>query len=228
MNEEHTTVPTTADWSNPVLKPFASMFQNLADTVVRNSELGKQVEDLQRTVDTLQNTLQTLMNERSTLRSELFQTRQSLQVVTMDRDTLKADLDTERENMVRLSAQLGEAQVELHRITEEHEHARDERDLAVLDRDEWKRRHEQTEADFSRVSNDLADARVDFYNRETQYLATIRDLTAERDLFKDKFGKAKSMAAGIMALDQKKTMVDEPAEEPAAEASAPPPDTSWH
>lgn len=195
-------VPATTDWDNPMLKSFKGVFSDLANTVVRASELATRVDHLQRTVDALQDTQTELMAERTEARARLKEANAKVGSLEYQVHDLQAALDYTKESLLASQQAHDKLRTEHNLLLEDHDHLRDDHDLAVLEKQDWIEKHDKVSAAFDALAADLNQSRGLWFAQEDKLQEQIKFLAAERNMYRDKFDACKSHAAKIMALDQ--------------------------
>jgi chromosome segregation ATPase len=203
---ETTETETETNWSDPMLKQVAQ----LKDMIIAGHRLRQRVAQLEATNATMQSILNEREAERIELRTRVKIAEDTAKAATDESEQLRANLDYEKELFATLNREHDELK-EAHRmLLEDHEKARDERDVAVLDREETQRQRDNVALRLMEVSTDLDASRSQWFKQEDDLQRSLREATAERNSFEEKFRKCKSLAASMMALDQVKPVAEEP------------------
>jgi chromosome segregation ATPase len=191
----------TTNWGDdPMLKYLA----NVKDSLVAGKELRAKVARLEATVKTMQTTINELVAERVELKTAARVSADEAKAATNEAEQLRANLDFEKQLFVTLNQEHDALQGAHKMLMEDHEKAKDERDVAVLDREQIQRDYTALNETQTATASELVTARAQWFNHEEILQRQVRDLTAERNSFEEKFRKCKSMAGQIMALDQVK------------------------
>jgi chromosome segregation ATPase len=189
----------TTNWGDdPMLKYLA----NVKDSLVAGKELRAKVARLEATVKTMQTTINELVAERVELKTAARVSADEARAAVTEAEQLRASLDYEKELFVTLNREHDQLQAAHKMLIEDYEKAKDERDVAVLDREDFQRQAIAQTDRLEAVTQELSAARAQWFKQEDDMQRTIRDLGAERASFEEKFRKCKSMAGQIMALDQ--------------------------
>lgn len=198
--ETPATVVDAPEEANPMLASLQS-FMNSAKEF---TTLSKRVKSLEDQVRSLSDQLSRTTTERDSLRAENGNLKDEVRILRDDSEHDKATIERYRKQNTDWMKRFDDEHNAHNRTSEALENAKDERDYNALDRDEWKRKHEQVEKEFSDTTHELADARQLWYDQESKLQERIDALSVERDRFRDKFDRCKSLAAQVMAMDQQR------------------------
>jgi chromosome segregation ATPase len=200
INEPQTVEQTVdTNWGDdPMLKYLA----NVKDSLVAGKELRTKLARLEATVKTMQTTINELVTERVELKTSARVAQDEAKAAISEAEQLRSNLDYEKELFVTLNREHDQLQAAHKMLMEDHEKARDERDVAVLEREETQRQATAYAEKIAALEGELTASRSQWFKQEDDLQRAVRDLTAERNSFEEKFRKCKSMAGQIMALDQ--------------------------
>lgn len=192
-------LPVETNWTDPMLK---DVFGGMARAVVERSGLPDKVRSLEAQAHEFKTLHVNVMAERDSLKVE---NRNLQDQVT----SIKDDLQYKEDVLNRTRQNLAEVMRERDQLKDKVEvqeralaTANDDRDMAVMELEEEKKKFDKLATDFDRLTADNHQAQHDWSNTTADYKLTISDLTYERDRFRDKFDRAKSFAAQTMRLDQ--------------------------
>jgi chromosome segregation ATPase len=195
------------DWgTNPMLKQLSS----IKDSLIAGHELRQRVQRLEATIATMQSILNEREAERIDLRTRVKVAEDEAKAAMSEMEQLRANLDYEKQLFVTLNHEHDELQAAHKALMEDYGKAKDERDEAVSDRQLSESSLAGLEQEHKRLDNEFTNSRAVWFKQEDDLQRAVRDLTAERNSFEEKFRKCKSFAASIMALDQVKPEAIEP------------------
>jgi len=187
------------NWGDdPMLKYLA----NVKDSLVAGKELRAKVARLEATIKAQVTTINELVSEKVALKARVTEAEDTAKAAVSEMEQLRANLDYEKELFVTLNREHDELKAAHKMLMEDHEKARDERDVAVLDREETQRQATAHSEKVAALEQELSTSRGQWFKQEDDFQRQVSALTAERNSFEEKFRKCKSMAGQIMALDQ--------------------------
>lgn len=190
---------TSISWGGDTM---LKSLESLKDNYLAGKELRAKVARLEATIKAQVTTINELVSEKVALKARVSEAEDTAKAAVTEAEQLRANLDYQKDLLGMLQKDHDDLQAAHKALMEDHEKAKDERDVAVLDREQVQRDYTALNETQTATASELVTARAQWFKQEDDMQRAIRDLTAERNSFEEKFRKCKSMAGQIMALDQ--------------------------
>jgi chromosome segregation ATPase len=197
-----TPVPVVEETPTEETNPMLASLKNFYDSAKEYTGLIKRVKVLEERVAVLQDTLDKTVEERDNFRTENTNLKDQVRALKDDNEYKAATLERTRVQSTEWMRRHDKEAQENIKLREELENVKDERDLAVLEVADWKRKLDETAAELDTVRKQFAEDRDHWFELESNLQNRVDELQAQRNKAVDRYDRCKSFAAQIMAMDQ--------------------------
>jgi chromosome segregation ATPase len=197
-----TPVPVVEETPTEETNPMLASLKNFYDSAKEYTGLIKRVKVLEERLRSIEEQLEAVTTERDGFRIENTNLKDQVRALKDDNEHKAATLERTRVQSTEWMRRHDKEASEHMKLREEHEDVKDERDLAVLEVADWKRKLDDTTAELEMVKKQWTEAREQWFELESGLQNKIDELQVQRNKAVDRYDRCKSFAAQIMAMDQ--------------------------